>query len=218
MTTEPIRILIVDDHPAFREGLTAILAAQPDIDIVGNAETGQQAIELAATNQPDVVLMDLQLPDGNGIDATRSIVQTSPHIAILVITMFKDDNSVFAAVRAGARGYLLKGATRDEITRAVRAVAGGEAIFGPAVAQRMLTYFGAAAADTATPAFPELTHREREVLNLIAAGKNNTEITRQLVLSPKTVRNHISNIFAKLQVTDRSQAIVRGRQAGLGRP
>ena len=175
-----------------------------------------EAIDFAAELLPDVILMDLQLPDINGIDASRAIVAQHPEIAVLVITMFDEDESVFAAMRAGARGYLLKGATRAEIIRSVQAVAGGEAIFGAAVAQRMISYFASDSPKSPSTAFQDLTAREREVLDLIAAGRSNTEIIRQLVLSPKTVRNHISNIFAKLQVTDRSQAIVRARNAGLG--
>ena len=165
-----------------------------------------------------MVLMDLQMPDMGGIEATGEIVRDSPNVAVLVLTMFEDDVNVFAAMRAGARGYLLKGATRQEIVRAVRAVAGGEAIFGAGIARRILAQFGTPgpATPTGSPALPELTSRKREILDLIAAGLNNTDITRELVLSPKTVRNHISNVFAKLQVANRAQAIVRAREAGLG--
>jgi DNA-binding NarL/FixJ family response regulator len=217
VTDEHLRVLIVDDHPMFREGLSAILAAAPGIEVLASAENGRQAITLAEAHQPDVILMDLNMPDMNGIDATRAILAASPHIGVVVITMFDDDDSIFAAMRAGARGYLLKGASRSEIVRAVGAAGSGEAIFGAAVARRMIAYFGSGpSAVAAAVPFPELTQREREVLDLIAAGRNNTEITRTLVLSPKTVRNHISNIFAKLQVADRAQAIVRARQAGLG--
>jgi DNA-binding NarL/FixJ family response regulator len=162
--------------------------------------------------------MDLNLPDINGIDATREILATSPHIAIVVITMFEDDNSIFAAMRAGARGYLLKGATRAQILRAVYSAGNGEAIFGASVAQQLIDYFRSPQRQRSITAFPELTQREREILDLIAAGHSNPEITRRLVLSPKTVRNHISNIFAKLQVVDRAEAIVRAREAGLGGP
>jgi DNA-binding NarL/FixJ family response regulator len=171
-------------------------------------------VEEAASLQPDVVVMDLHMPDLNGIEATRQIVAASPHVGVLVLTMFEDDDSVFAAMRAGARGYLLKGAGQDEILRAVRAVGSGEAIFGPAIAERVLEYFSGPQPATA---FPELTEREREVLELIARGRNNTEIARHFVLSEKTVRNHVSNIFTKLHVADRAQAIVRAREAGLGR-
>jgi DNA-binding NarL/FixJ family response regulator len=211
-----LRILIADDHPVVRDGLRLALQLLPDAEVVGEAATGAQAVEVAASLQPDLVVMDLHMPEVNGIDATRQIVRASPHIAVLVLTMFDDDTSVFAAMRAGARGYLLKGADQDEIARAVRAVAAGEAIFGPAIATKVLGYFAAAHGTHLPPAFPELTDREREVLELVAQGLSNQQITRQLVVSPKTVRNHISNIFAKLQVADRAQAIVRAREAGLG--
>jgi DNA-binding NarL/FixJ family response regulator len=212
-----MRILIVDDHPVVRDGLRLALQLLPDAEMVGEAATGAEAIAAAAELQPDLVVMDLHMPEVNGIEATRQIVQASPHIAVLVLTMFDDDASVFAAMRAGARGYLLKGADQDEIARAARAAAKGEAIFGPAIATKVLGYFAAAHGAQLAPAFPELTDREREVLELIAQGLNNQQITRRLVVSPKTVRNHISNIFAKLQVADRAQAIVRAREAGLGR-
>jgi DNA-binding NarL/FixJ family response regulator len=216
MPDDHLQVLIVDDHPMFREGLAAILRADPDIQIVGTAENGKQALDNAAELQPDVVLMDLNLPDINGIEATRIIVNQSPHIAVLVITMFEDDASVFSAMRAGARGYLIKGATGPDILRAVHAAGRGDAIFGAAVARQLLAYFQSPEPIPSSVPFAELTPREHEVLDLIAAGRSNTEITRRLVLSPKTVRNHISNIFAKMQVTDRAQAIVRAREAGLG--
>ncbi len=182
---------------------------------VDEATTGRQAVELAESLQPDVLIMDLNMPDGNGIDATRALTQSSPHVNVLVLTMFDDDASVFQAMRAGARGYLLKGAGEQEIERAIRGVADGEAIFGPAVAQRVLDYLSG----TAPPkraAFPELSEREREVLSLLAEGRSNPDIARRLYLSPKTVRNHVSNIFTKLQVADRARAIIRARDAGLG--
>jgi DNA-binding NarL/FixJ family response regulator len=212
---EPIRILIADDHKLFREGLRALFTSLPETTVVGDAATGGQAIELAASLQPDVILMDIQMPEINGIDATRRIVQTSPHIGVIMVTMFEDNDSVFAAMRAGARGYVLKGADQEEMLRTIHAVARGEALFGAAIAQRF-KYFFTTSQPTTPPLFPDLTEREREVLDLIAQGWNNQEIAQRLVISLKTVRNHVSNIFSKLQVVDRAQAIVRARQAGMG--
>ena len=209
-----VRVLIADDHPLVRQGLQAALAPMPEVEVVAEAATGQAAIREAVLHRPDVVVMDLQMPDLNGIDATRELARSVPTAAVLVLTMF-DDDSVFAAMRAGARGYVLKGA-EQEIARAIMAVAAGEAIFGPAVATRMLTHF-ATPPVTSTP-FPELTAREREVLDLLAAGHTNHQIAEHLGLSAKTVANHISAIFAKLQVADRTQAILRARDAGLGHP
>jgi DNA-binding NarL/FixJ family response regulator len=214
--TSKIRILIADDHALFREGLGALFLSIPDTEVVGEAATGEEAMARAGDLQPDVVLMDIQMPGINGIEATRTIVRESPHVGVIVVTMFEDDDSVFAAMRAGARGYVLKGADQDEILKVIRAVAEGEAHFGPEIARRLMSFFSAPRSAPAET-FPELTAREREVLDLIAAGKNNQEIAGRLYLSPKTVRNHISNIFTKLQVADRSQAIVRAREAGLGR-
>ena len=211
---EPIRILIADDHAGFRSGLAALLETQADLELVGEAGAGDVAVAQALALQPDVVLMDLNMPGLDGIAATRRIVDTSPHIAVLVLTMADNDSAVFDALRAGARGYLLKGADRVELTRAVRAVASGEAIFGPDVARRLMAYF--ADAPARAQAFPELSDREREVLELIARGMSNQQIVDRLVISPKTVRNHISNIFSKLQVRDRAEAVVRAREAGLG--
>lgn len=212
---ESIRVLIADDHPMFRHGLRALLDSLDDMQVVGELETGQTALAEADNLQPDVILMDIQMPGLNGIEATRKIHQASPHIAILMLTMFEDDDSVFAAMQAGARGYLLKGARHDQIIGAIRAVADGEAIFSPAIAQRMMNYFSAPKPVAAT-AFPELTAREREVLELLAQGYNNGEIAQKLVISDKTVRNHVSNIFNKLEVSDRAQAILRARDAGMG--
>ncbi len=211
---EPIRVLIADDHLFFRGGLRVLLDSVADTEVVGEASTGDEAIAQATTLQPDVILMDLHMPGLNGIEATRRILRTSPHIGILVVTMYEDDDSVFAAMRAGARGYLLKGADQAEMLRAIQAVSRGEAIFSPAIAQRLMHYF--ALLGSVPQAFPELTDREREILALIAQGRSNTEIAGYLVLSAKTVRNHVSNIFNKLQVVDRAQAIIRARDAGLG--
>jgi DNA-binding NarL/FixJ family response regulator len=215
MSPEPLRVLIADDHPVFRQGLRTAIDAGEGFEVVGEAETGSEAVERALELQPDVVVMDLQMPERNGIEATRAIVAESPHVGVLVLTMFEDDDSVFAAMRAGARGYLLKGSDHDEIVRAIAAVSSGEAIFGPAIATRLMAYF-AASPDGPPQAFPELTAREREVLELIAQGRSNAAIAQDLVLSQKTVRNHVSNVFTKLQVLDRAQAIVKAREAGLG--
>lgn len=213
---EPIRIVIADDHPVFRDGLRALLGTVEDCELVGETSTGEGAIAAAMELQPDVVLMDIRMPGLDGIEATRQIVHTSPHIAVLVLTMFEDDESVFSAMRSGARGYLLKGADQTEILRAIRAVASGEAIFGPSIARRLMDYFAAPRTDLPAQAFAGLTEREQEVLELIARGFANPAIAGRLFLSPKTVRNHVSNIFSKLQVADRAQAIVRAREAGLG--
>jgi DNA-binding NarL/FixJ family response regulator len=213
---EPIRALICDDHGPFREGMRALLTQAPDIELVAEAADGQTAVALADEHQPDVILMDLQMPGLNGIEATRRVIHTSPHIGVLVVSMFEDDESVFAAVQAGARGYLLKGARKAEVLRAIRSVAAGEIIFGPAIARRVLTYFAAPRVPGATAGLPELTGREHEVLVLVEQHLTNPEIATRLGLRPKTVRNHISNIFTKLQVTDRTQAILRARAAGIG--
>ena len=213
---ERIRVLIADDHPHFRDGLRALLLSAPDLEVVGEAQDGEEAIALAAKLQPDVILMDLNMPGAGGIEATRRILHTSPHIAILVISMFEDDDSVFTALQAGARGYLLKGALKAEILRSIQAVASGEAIFGPSVAKRLMQYFASPRPSAPPDAFPELTEREHEILELIARHETNPEIAKRLYLSPKTVRNHVSNIFTKLQVADRAQAIIRAREAGLG--
>jgi DNA-binding NarL/FixJ family response regulator len=213
---EPLRVLIADDHPLFRHGIQALLNATSDIEVVGEAKTGEEVIALAATLQPDVILMDIQMPGVNGIEATRRILQTSPHIRILMVTMFEDDASVFTAMRAGARGYALKDTEKAEMLRAIRAVGGGEAIFSPAIATRLLEFFAAPRPILPPQVFPELTEREREILNLIALGHSNNEIASRLVLSPHTVRNYVSNVFSKLQVADRAHAIVRAREAGMG--
>ena len=211
---DDIRIVIADDHPVFRFGLRALLQAEPGTEVVGEATTGEEAIELAGTLEPDIVLMDINMPGINGIEATRRILQQRPETGVLVITMF-DDETLFAAVRAGARGYLLKGAEGDETLRAIRAVANGEAIFSPAIAERLNQFFSSAPSGPDSP-FPELTPREGEILELIAQGYTNNAIAERLVISPKTVRNHVTNLFSKLQVADRAQAIIRAREAGLG--
>jgi DNA-binding NarL/FixJ family response regulator len=212
---QKIRVLIVDDHPVFRFGLHSLISSIPDMDVAGEATDGESAVALAASLQPDIILMDINMPGLNGIQATAQIVKAQPEIGILVITMF-DDDSVFDAMQAGARGYLLKGADPEETLRAIHSVANGAAIFSPKVAVRLITYFSRQK-DIALPGtFPDLTEREREILNLIAQGLTNPAIANKLVLSPKTVRNHVSNIFSKLQVSNRAQAIVKARQAGMG--
>lgn len=214
MDRSVIQVLVAEDSKEFREGLRDLLKAAPDMQLAGEAANGLEALRLAKQLQPEVILMDLHMPDMNGIEATRQILRTSPHMAILVLTMYDDDESVFAAMRAGAKGYLLKGALKNEILRAIRGVAAGEAIFGPMIAQRMVDYFSQLR--PAAAAFPELTGREQEILALMAQGKKNPEIAQQLQINLKTVQNHISNIFAKLQVSDRAEAILRAKDAGLG--
>jgi DNA-binding NarL/FixJ family response regulator len=213
---DTIRVLIADDHQLFRDGLRALLESAPDTQVVGEAATGEEAIRLAAERQPHVILMDLQMPDMDGIEATRHILDASPQINILMVTMFEDDQSVFAAMRAGARGYVLKGAKHDEMLRAIRAAGSGEAIFSPSIAARLVNFFATSRRVIPADAFPELTDREREVLGLMARGQSNAEIAAELTISIKTVRNHVSNIFGKMQVADRAQAVIRAREAGLG--
>jgi DNA-binding NarL/FixJ family response regulator len=213
-----LRVLIADDHPVYRGGIRAALADVDDVEVVGEAVDGDEAVRAAAELGPDVVLMDLHMPGTNGIEATRRLVADHPEVGVLVLTMFDDDESVFAAVRAGARGYLVKGAAQEQIVRAIRAVGGGDVVFGSGIAQRVMTFFAASGRIGARAGrqFPELTEREVEVLELIARGLNNTEIARRLVVSDKTVRNHVSSVFSKLHVADRAQAIVRARESGLG--
>ncbi len=218
MMAAPIRILLADDHPFFRDGVRVLLNSVSDTDVVGEAGSGDDVIMLAEQLQPDVILMDLNMPGINGVEATRRIRERQAQIAILIVTMYDDDDSVFAAMRAGAHGYVLKGANQAELLRAIRAVANGEAIFGAAIAQRLLHLFASPRPHVPWQAFPDLTDREREILGLIAEGQSNAQIAQRLVLSPKTVRNHISNIFSKLQVVDRVEAIRRARDAGLGTP
>jgi DNA-binding NarL/FixJ family response regulator len=212
----PLRLLVADDHPVYRDGLRLLLSDRDGIEVVATATSGEEAVALAASTSPDVVIMDLRMGGLNGIEATRQILAAQPATAVLVLTMFEDDESVFAAMRAGARGYLLKGADEEEILHAVRTVARGEAIFGAALAARIAAFFAAPPPTAAPDGFPALTARELEVLTLVAQGLSNGTIAARLYLSHKTVRNHVSNIFAKLQVADRAEAIVRARRAGLG--
>ncbi|MDP9485528.1 MAG: response regulator transcription factor [Actinomycetota bacterium] len=214
---DTIRVLIADDHPLFREGMRGRLERADEIEVAGEAASGDEAVEKARELAPDVVLMDIKMPKMNGIDATREILSAGPGVGVLVLTMFEDDDSVFAAMRAGAKGYLLKDSGGREVVNAIRAVASGEAVFGPGVAERIMAFFSASKLAGPQRAFPELTEREEEVLSLIAQGKSNEEIAKGLFLSLKTVRNHASNIFVKLQVADRTQAAIRAREAGLGR-
>jgi DNA-binding NarL/FixJ family response regulator len=222
MATEALTVLIADDHPLFRKGLRTLLASMPDVMVVGEASNGREAARLAEELQPDIILMDLQMPTsgakgsegGGGLAAIRTIVQTSPHIRILVVTMFEDDNSVFAAMRAGARGYVLKDMDDEGMMRAIVAVGNGEAIFSPTIAMRMIHFFNSRPA-LPVELFPDLTESERNVLKLVAQGINNDAIAQRLGYSTKTVRNYVSNIFSKLQVADRAQAIVKAREAGL---
>lgn len=212
-----VRVLVADDHPFFRDGLRMLLEATPDTELVGEATDGDEVVSLAAELSPDVVLMDLRMPGAGGVEATREILARNPEVGILVVTMVEEDDSVFAAMRAGARGYLLKGADKDETLAAIRAVARGEAVFGPGIAERLMRYFDAPPSRTPPrPVFPELTDREREILDLVARGKNNEEISKVLFLSLKTVRNYVSNIFTKLRVSDRAGAVIRAREAGMG--
>ncbi|MEV4896493.1 response regulator transcription factor [Nonomuraea sp. NPDC055795] len=213
------RVVLADDHPVYRDGLRMMLDSTGQAEVVGTAADGLGAVELAVRLRPDVVVLDLQMPGMDGIRATERIVAEVPEAGVLVLSMHEDDDTVLAAMVAGARGYLLKGADQGEILRAVTAVAGGEVIFGQALAARVSGFFARLARGEVpgAPPFPHLTAREREVLELIAAGRSNGEIAERLHLSPKTVRNNVSNVFAKLQVADRAQAIVQAREAGLGR-
>src|SRR3712207_4768440 len=213
---DAVRVLIADDHPLFREGMRGRLDRVADLAVVGEAASGDEAVELARKLEPEVILMDLKMPGMNGIEATREVLRASPRTGVLVLTMFEDDDSVFAAMRAGAKGYLLKDSGGEGVVHAIRAVASGEAVFGPGVAERIIGFFSAPRPAAPQRPFPELTEREEEILNLVARGKSNQEISRQLFVSLKTVRNHVSNILLKLQVADRTQAVIRARESGLG--
>ena len=215
MSNQPIRILIADDHPVFRFGLRALLESQSDMVVLGEAESGEESVQLVQSLQPDIVLMDVHMLGLNGIEATRQITETNSDTVILIITML-DDDTVFTAMQAGARGYLLKGAQGDETLRAIRAVANGEVIFSPGVAEKMMVYFARGMKTTPAAPFPDLTPREGEILELLAQGLTNPAIAEKLILSPKTIRNQVSNIFSKLQVATRSEAVIKAREAGLG--
>jgi DNA-binding NarL/FixJ family response regulator len=210
---QTLRLLVADDHPLFRRGLRDALEATPGFEVLAEATNGAEAVQLATELSPDVVLMDLQMPEINGVEATRQILKARPDIHILVLTMFDSDSSVFAAVRAGAKGYLLKGSDQQDVERAIRTVAAGEAVFGTAIAARLVSYFDG----NRTRAFPELTPREHDVLELLADGLDNQAIAATLMLSLKTVRNNVSAIFTKLRVADRAQAMLKARESGLGR-
>jgi len=214
MISTPIRVVVADDHPIVREGLRAVLSALADFELVGTAASGTEAVSVVAAVQPDVVVMDLHMPDVDGVQATRHILAAQPDVAVLVLTMYDDDEMILAALKAGARGYLLKGASHNDIARALRAVAGGEAVFGRGIADHILARLTGHM--TTTRLFPQLSTRELEILELLAQGSGNQDIARRLYLSPKTVRNHIANILAKLDVPDRAQAIATAREAGLG--
>ena len=211
---DTVRVLIADDHPLFREGMRGRLDRMDDIAVVGEASGGDEAVRLSLELEPHVVLMDIKMPGLNGIEATREILRANPRVGVLMLTMFEDDDSVFAAMRAGARGYLLKDSGGEGVVHAIRAVTSGEAVFGPGVAERIIGFFSVPR--SAQRAFPELTEREEEILVLVARGKGNQEIATQLYVSVKTVRNHVSNILLKLQVADRAQAVIRARDAGIG--
>jgi DNA-binding NarL/FixJ family response regulator len=212
----PLRLVLADDHPVVRDGLKALLGSMQGVSVVGEASTGREAVRQAVSLRPDVIVMDLQMPDLDGVAATRQIAKVAPEVAVLVLTMFDDDENVYDAMRAGARGYLLKGAPQDVVSRAIFDVASGGAVFGPSVAGRLLSRL-ASQEPVASTALPQLTTRERQVLDLVAAGLRNPVIAAQLELSEKTVGNHLSSIFAKLNVDGRSEAIIVARDVGLGR-
>jgi DNA-binding NarL/FixJ family response regulator len=211
-----LKVLIADDHPLFRDGMRGLLATQPDMEVAGEATTGEEAVKLAAELEPDVVLMDIKMPGTGGIEATRRILDQNPRVRVLVVTMFEDDATVFTAMRAGARGYILKDDDKDDVLGAIRTVGRGGAVFGPGVAARVADFITADRLTVPRESFPTLTDREREMLHLMTQGASNAEISRLLSLSPKTVANYVSNILHKLQVADRAGAIIRAREAGFG--
>ena len=212
----PIRVLVADDHALFRDGVRALLASIDGAEVVAEASTGEEALAGVLEHEPDVVLMDVQMPGSGGVEATRRIVALRPETGVIVVTMYEDDDLVFAAMRAGARGYVLKGAGQEQLMRAVRAVAHGEALYGPHVAERLARFFRAVRGDLPRNAFPDLTEREREVLDLIARGFDNASIARRLGIRAKTARNHVSNVLGKLMVADRTAAAIKARDAGFG--
>jgi DNA-binding NarL/FixJ family response regulator len=213
----PIRVVLADDHPMYRYGVEAVLADVPGIDLVGTASSGQELLALVEHTHPDVVLTDLRMPDLSGIEVTRRLLASDPELPVLVLTMHDDDESVYSAMRSGARGYLLKGADGSELVSSITTLAAGGTVFGPSVARRIVGFFLESTQHVREGAFPGLTRRERDVLDLVAGGHRNSVIAQRLSLSEKTVRNHLSAILVKLQVEDRSAAIVRARRAGLGR-
>ncbi|RGA06512.1 DNA-binding response regulator [Microbispora triticiradicis] len=210
-------VLVVDDHPVFREGFAALLGSIDDVEVVGTAATGAEAVEQAARHEPDVVVMDVSMPGMDGIEATRHILRERPETGVVVLTMSEEDGTIFEALRAGARGYLLKGAEPEEVVRAITTVAGGGVVFGAVLAGRITDFLAPRPQSGAATAFPGLTAREHEVLDLVAAGLSNGEIAARLFLSQKTVRNHVHAVLGKIQAADRAEAIIRGRDAGLGR-
>ncbi|WP_169984068.1 response regulator transcription factor [Microbispora sp. H10836] len=213
----PVRVLVVDDHPVFREGFAALLSSIDEVEVAGTASTGVEALRQAAEREPDVVVMDVQMPDMDGIEATRRILEKHPEIGIVVLTMSEEDGTIFDALRAGARGYLLKGAEPDEVVRAITTVAGGGVVFGAVLASRIAGFLAPRPQAGGGTPFPALTAREHEVLDLVAAGLSNGQIAARLFLSQKTVRNHVHAVLTKLQAADRAEAIIRARDAGLGR-
>jgi DNA-binding NarL/FixJ family response regulator len=212
----PVRVVVVDDHPVFRAGMVTVLADLGGIEVVGEAADGPAAVEVVGERRPDVVLMDLRMPGGGGLAATAAIAARHPEVAVVVLTMDEDEDSVFAALRAGARGYLLKEADGDDVRRALLAVARGEAVFGPRIAERVIAFFAASRGAAAAAPFPQLTQREREVLELLAEGKDNAAIARRLVLSEKTVRNRVADVLVKLHARTRAEAVAKARDAGIG--
>jgi DNA-binding NarL/FixJ family response regulator len=213
----PVRVLVVDDHPVFREGFAALLSSIDEVEVAGTASTGVEALRQAAEREPDVVVMDVQMPDMDGIEATRRILEKHPEIGVVVLTMSEEDGTIFDALRAGARGYLLKGAEPDEVVRAITTVAGGGVVFGAVLASRIADFLAPRPQAGGVSPFPALTAREHEVLDLVAAGLSNSQIAARLFLSQKTVRNHVHAVLTKLQAADRAEAIIRARDAGLGR-